>query len=242
MRRNVLSVLALTLTLTLAGCGEEWDTLDSGTLSQADLGGDTAMVVQDELTWSLLYTWVTGSTSAPDVDFAENTVVGLTLGNRPTGGYLIEIDDVEWDSNGALVIATETQPGPGDIVTQGSTRPYTFAEVTTPENGLVKFEKDGNPMGLGLYWTPELLIEMHLLMEYPTPTDVIAPAGDVTALQAGTCPGGGAIEGIVLPMNFSGQDVSNLALYCPDQGKYWIRHEQGAFVGTIVQWLGPFEL
>jgi hypothetical protein len=47
---------------------------------------------------------------------------------------------------------------------------------------------------------------------------------------------------VELPASGGYTDISNTAYYCNLENKYWVRHEQGAFIGNISIWYGPFEL
>ena len=47
----------------------------------------------------------------------------LALGRRRTGGYSIQIEDINYCDDKLLVYAREIKPGPSDIVTQAITYP-----------------------------------------------------------------------------------------------------------------------
>jgi hypothetical protein len=67
------------------------------------------------------------------IDFSENQVILLSMGEKPTGGYTIRVDSVE-EINGTLkLIATETHPGSNCMVTQALTAPYLFVKVLSVE-------------------------------------------------------------------------------------------------------------
>lgn len=60
-----------------------------------------------------------------------------TRGEKPTGGYMIQIDEIkmerEEDKNKVIVYTTFKDPKPGDIVTQVVTYPYTVAKTDLKE-------------------------------------------------------------------------------------------------------------
>ena len=68
---------------------------------------------------------------APEVDFAHDMVVCVTLGTRPTFGYAVEIRRVfQLDDTHVGVEIAETQPAPDAILPQVVTQPYHM--VVTP--------------------------------------------------------------------------------------------------------------
>lgn len=66
------------------------------------------------------------------VDFATESVIFLFLGMRSTGGYAIEAQEAEVQGGIARVKAAVHSPGPGDIVTQALTAPYTVVAISSP--------------------------------------------------------------------------------------------------------------
>lgn len=58
-----------------------------------------------------------------EINFEENSVLAVLLGQRRTGGYLIEIDEIREKDDRLVVHATETRPG-GCGVIQVLTYPY----------------------------------------------------------------------------------------------------------------------
>jgi hypothetical protein len=64
------------------------------------------------------------------VDFANSSVVAVSLGSRPTGGYGLKITSVVTGAKGSTVSVTETSPGPGCITTQAITNRYVIVETS----------------------------------------------------------------------------------------------------------------
>lgn len=83
----------------------------------------------------------------PEVDFTDDQVVAVFMGEKRTGGYSVEILTVETNSSEvddltSLVIQVEyRQPQLGDIVQEVITHPYHI--ITIPQLGVNKvlFEK-----------------------------------------------------------------------------------------------------
>lgn len=75
--------------------------------------------------WGAHKTRVASVPQAPEVDFQEEMVVGVFLGEKRTGGYGIEIKSVELDAGKQVrVLWAETSPAPGSMVAQALTQPY----------------------------------------------------------------------------------------------------------------------
>jgi hypothetical protein len=171
------------------------------------------------------------------VDFGSDIVFASVLGHRPTGGYTVANTNATFDATTATVNVTETFSG--GAVTMALTFPYAFSSLADYAN--VEVVKDGNPVGAAMEWTFDELINDQFLL-IADPLNTIASAAEQAALENNECPiDNGPVVTAVLNVNLSGMDVSNIAYYCADHCQYWVRHEQGAFVGTIVQWLGPFQ-
>lgn len=76
--------------------------------------------------------WISGHTNAAGVfvkKFGDTRLVLITAGEKPTGGYAVEIasateTDQEW-----LIDVVFRSPGPSDIVTQVLTYPYQFCRI-----------------------------------------------------------------------------------------------------------------
>lgn len=76
-----------------------------------------------EAFWSEAHANRTSPEPAPEIDFDRSMVVAATLGQRSTGGYSIDIDDVYAIDGATLVEVVETSPGEGCLVTQALTAP-----------------------------------------------------------------------------------------------------------------------
>jgi len=63
------------------------------------------------------------------VDFTKSTIVGVFLGSRPTGGYGVEITQIEREGDHLVVTWRELKPSPDVMVTQAFTAPYMLVTV-----------------------------------------------------------------------------------------------------------------
>lgn len=70
----------------------------------------------------------------PAIDFNKQIVIGVFVGEKPTGGYDVEIIRAE-QTDGALVIHhREKSPVPGGIVIQALTQPFHIIRVARDDN------------------------------------------------------------------------------------------------------------
>ncbi|WP_417352677.1 protease complex subunit PrcB family protein [Flavobacterium alkalisoli] len=68
--------------------------------------------------------------SIPTVDFDNNNVVALFMGQKPSGGYSIGIDNVKIENKTAFVKVKTTKPKAGENVTMALMQPYCIATIT----------------------------------------------------------------------------------------------------------------
>jgi hypothetical protein len=128
-------------------------TVSPGTIDQGAYGGDllkgVRRVIRDDETFATFWTSLHGESgpTRPDVDFSEQMVLAVVLGERPTGGYQAEIANVTRNTNPTLIRAfvTEIVPGNDCTVTQAITVPYHIVkmdavdvdadQIVFPDNG-----------------------------------------------------------------------------------------------------------
>lgn len=113
-------------------------TIDRGVMSNVDAKRE--VVARTEAEFAALWKSHSADKPAPKIDFSKDMVVGVFMGSRPTGGYVVEIVSASI-RGGALVVGyRETSPGRGAIAAQVLTSPYHIAAVPK-RAGDVKFEK-----------------------------------------------------------------------------------------------------
>jgi PrcB C-terminal len=77
----------------------------------------------------------------PAINFDKEIVIGVFLGEKPTGGYDVEIIRVE-QTDGALVIHyREKNPPPGGIVIQALTQPFHITKAVRDDNFTATFRR-----------------------------------------------------------------------------------------------------
>jgi hypothetical protein len=65
----------------------------------------------------------------PAVDFSREMVLVVTMGPRPTGGYVIDVVDVELRGKTLRVLIGEREPRPGTFQIQQRTQPFVMVAL-----------------------------------------------------------------------------------------------------------------
>ena len=156
----VSSVAVSTLIIVvflMSGCidGEELPILDFETLSKENYNyGYTTpqeFVINDKETFNSF--WVNvhyngGNVSIhyPKVDFSNSTVIAVFMGEKPTGGYGIEIMEIlDIDAEKLFVFVIKTIPSDDCMVTEALTQPYHIIK-TSKIYKEVKFVHHSDPI------------------------------------------------------------------------------------------------
>jgi len=120
-------------TETLSTGAVNVDQIDQGRYGDIVEGTQTVLRDEDAYAsfWKRLHADQSSVPDRPEVDFEDTVVVAIVLGQRPTGGHSVEIDEVRATDDGGemRVTFTETVPGDGCLVTQALTSPYVLATV-----------------------------------------------------------------------------------------------------------------
>lgn len=143
LKKLLLAVLALAI---VVGGGVTWRVLASRAGQPlahggAGEGGKSPNVVlpgdyqptQDEQAWIAGHT---GRAGAFVKKFGDYRLVLVTMGEKPTGGYAVEIKEVATTGGNWVVDVKFVSPGPGDIVTQVLTYPYQFLKIKDDAFGI----------------------------------------------------------------------------------------------------------
>jgi hypothetical protein len=112
---------------------------------RSGIGSFTAIVVRSAPEWTALWKKHTSSEPnpppPPTIDFANETVAGVFLGEQPTGGYEVEIVRIEKDAAAITLSFIEKQPPPGGIVTQALTQPFHIVRFSAQGSGTIAFRR-----------------------------------------------------------------------------------------------------
>jgi hypothetical protein len=134
----MLTPVILTFAAMLQAAAPVMKVLDSGQNSAATAARQ--VVVRSSQEWEGLWPAVSSTRPRPPVDFSKNMVVGVFLGQRPTGGYGVQIVKTREDGRTLVVEYRETKPAPGTLSAQVLTAPYVLVEQPTFA-GEVRFER-----------------------------------------------------------------------------------------------------
>jgi hypothetical protein len=81
------------------------------------------------------------SPPVPAVDFTNNIVAAVFSGEKPTGGYTVEITAAEKSDGALLIHYREMSPRPGGIVTQALTQPFHIVTIAGGNNLQAEFRR-----------------------------------------------------------------------------------------------------
>ena len=81
------------------------------------------------------------SPPVPAVDFTNNIVAAVFSGEKPTGGYTVEITAAEKSDGALLIYYRETSPRTGGIVTQALTQPFHIVTIAGGNNLQAEFRR-----------------------------------------------------------------------------------------------------
>jgi hypothetical protein len=89
--------------------------------------------IRSDAAWRAEWQRLNGTTTEPPrrprVDFRRHTLVLVTTGHRPTGGYAIGVRSIRRSGRRLVVRAEERAPGSGCFVTQAHTAPYHVVRI-----------------------------------------------------------------------------------------------------------------
>jgi hypothetical protein len=140
--RSIASLVLLLASCTACGAavGEQvpFSTLGKGTNSGVREQAQVVVRTQSEWVslWGRHMRTRTAPPPPPAVDFSTEMVVALFLGERPTGGYAIEVTRVERTDTGLSVRFRVTKPAPGTMQTQMLTQPFDLIKLPRVDESL----------------------------------------------------------------------------------------------------------
>jgi len=120
MRKTVFVMILVAVILFVLACNE------------ADEPDDVAL--PDELPAGV-QSWIDAATNkfgGQSYVHEEILYLLVTYGEKPTGGYSVEITDIKEDDGKLIVTAYFTEPGEDEMVTQALTYPYDLAMLEDP--------------------------------------------------------------------------------------------------------------
>ncbi len=246
MRRAFL-VLAAAAPLA---CSGSWTVLDSGVPGYFPVDAHTCRVARDPVAASYLAAWVrhgADGAAIPAIDFDQDMLVAVLMGPISRLGGSVTVDDVSFQGPNVTLDVTHTPPPPGFLgpAIQIDWRgPWALVRVSR-HDGFVRLRRNGGAPVTGSAVTyAEMADEEYAIRRQRFEDFGIAfsLAGEAPSLDTLLCPidGADALVSTELPATGTYTDLASTEYYCPAHGQYWIRHTQGAFVGTVSYWWGPY--
>jgi hypothetical protein len=124
---NILAFLTIAVPVTQTQSDAHFRTLDRGT--QSGISNVRRVTIRGASEWEAIWAQHAATRERPVVDWEREMVVGLFMGQRPTGGFSTEIVGVEAQPETLIVRYRETQPAPGGMTAQVLTSPYHLVVV-----------------------------------------------------------------------------------------------------------------
>lgn len=91
------------------------------------------IVARDLKTWQDAWKTMQGNVKpgpdTPQTDFNKNEIIAVFMGQKPSGGYAVEIVGVEKKTDKLVVKVKESSPPPDAMVTMALTSPYHVVEI-----------------------------------------------------------------------------------------------------------------
>ncbi|GAA5512101.1 hypothetical protein Dcar01_00815 [Deinococcus carri] len=124
--------------------------LASGSNASASTAAVQVATTQSALSalYNIAYGRQTGTPSVPSLP-ASDTVVGVFLGQRATGGYGVRVTGATAQDDTLTLTVTVTAPGPGSITTQALTSPWTIVRVPGRYRDVRVVDSLGRPFPVG---------------------------------------------------------------------------------------------
>ncbi len=91
---------------------------------------ETFEIITDDASLKNLYKSINNE-NVPTIDFKNNRVVALFLGQKGNGGHAIKVKNVTERENKIFVDIERTGPKPGENATMAITNPYTIVKISS---------------------------------------------------------------------------------------------------------------
>lgn len=112
----------------------DFSVLATGALSGHE-GGRAVELISNENDWRRAWALVGGGRPQPEINFNSRACVVVYQGQKPTGGYSIEIAEIRRDGTVLAVNVRERRPAFGDVTTQIITSPFVAVSIPRPPQG-----------------------------------------------------------------------------------------------------------
>jgi hypothetical protein len=112
----------------------EFSVLATGAMSRHE-GGRAVELITNENDLRRAWATVGGGRPLPEINFNSRACVVVYQGQKPTGGYSIEIAEIRRDGTVLAVNVRERRPAFGDVTTQVITSPFVAVSIPRPPQG-----------------------------------------------------------------------------------------------------------
>ncbi|HYG12265.1 MAG TPA: protease complex subunit PrcB family protein, partial [Pyrinomonadaceae bacterium] len=107
-------------------------------------GGRAVELITNENEWRRAWAMIGGGRPLPEINFNSRACIVVYQGQKPTGGYSIEIEEIRRDGTVLAVKVKERRPAFGDVTTQVITSPFVAVSISRPPQGAsVRLTDDG---------------------------------------------------------------------------------------------------
>ena len=130
-----------------------WEELASG--NQASGGESPRFFVANsqaelENVWGQAYGSLRPQPEVPQIDFSQESVAGMFLGQKSTGGYGVSVQDMTLEDGEVYVQVNVSEPARDAITTQALTNPWIMVRVERPDLSNAWFREVGSQELLGV--------------------------------------------------------------------------------------------
>ncbi len=112
----------------------EFSVLATGAMSRHE-GARAAELITNENDLRRAWATVGGGRPLPEINFNSRACIVVYQGQKPTGGYSIEIAEIRRDGTVLAVNVRERRPAFGDVTTQVITSPFVAVSIPRPPQG-----------------------------------------------------------------------------------------------------------
>src|SRR5262249_16065146 len=99
------------------------------------------VLVRDHAAWEALWSDMGREGAAPKVNFDQQMIAGVFLGEKPTDGYRVNVTPPVVNVQEAVISYSVTTPSSGTATTAGMTQPYHLRTVPRTDKP-VRFTQD----------------------------------------------------------------------------------------------------
>ena len=113
-----------------------FEEIDGAASSVSGIAERQRLVIDDVESWATFWAQLHANISpappAPIVNFGTRVIIAATMGQRATGGYAIQIEEITRVGDDLRVVVLEISPGPNCLTTQAFSAPATAVSVPRP--------------------------------------------------------------------------------------------------------------